>query len=374
MAELSRQWLDYEADQIEALLAAHRQEALVVGVQVSPRWVRFGLQLALGTRISSIENLSEELALALEAPTVRITRSGGQLAIEIPLPHPEPVHLLSLLQDAPMLPPVTAVLGLSAEGELYTLPLMAPEVTHLLVAGTTGCGKTELLRSIVLSLALYNRQAHLQLVLIDPKRRGLMPLEGLPHLLAPVAAEPDEAQKLLEYVVAEMERRDRENAPATPRIIVVIDEVGDLLAVADKEVERLLVRLTQRGRESGFHIIVSTQRPSAEAVPSAIKANLPARLIGRVASAQEALMATGISGTNAETLIGSGDFMAVAGAQVVRFQAAYTGPADIQRIVEHLRATASQGGYSGQRSLDLSDEVYAASQDQYTDVDWSRGE
>lgn len=372
MAELSREWLEYQADQIEALLAAHKQDALVVGVQVSPRWVRFVLRLALGTRISSVQNLSEELALALGAPTVRVTRSSGSLALEVPLPNPEPIHLLALLQDVPMLPPATAVLGLNTDGEPYLLPLMAPEVTHVLIAGATGCGKTELLRTMLLSLALYNRQAHVQFILIDPKRRGLTPLAGLPHLLAPVGTTPEEALTLLQYAVEEMERRDREDAPTIPRIVVAIDEVGDLLSVADKEVERLLVRLAQRGREAGFHVVVSTQRPSAEAMPGALKANLPARLIGRVASAQEALMAAGISNTNAETLVGSGDFVAVVGAHLTRFQAAYTGPLDIQRIIEYLNDTTSRAAYSGQRPDIAPDESYAA-YNEFTDVDWSRG-
>lgn len=346
MDYLSRDWLDYQADLIEALLASHRLEALVTGVQVSPRWVRFALQLGLGTKIGSIQNLTEELALACEAHSVRLARSGGALALEIPLHNPQPVLLLALLEDITMLPPVTAVLGLSLEGEPFTLPMMAPEVTHVLIAGATGCGKTEMLRSLILSLALYNRQAHLQVVLIDPKRRGLTPLEGLPHLIAPVATTAEGADELLDYVVGEMERRDREDAPATPRLIVAIDEVGDLLAMAeDKDIERKLVRLAQRGREAGFHLLCSTQRPSADAVPSALKANLPARLVGKVASGQEALTAAGIPGTNAELLMGSGDFVAVVGGRVTRFQAAYTGLLDIRRILEHLDASTPR--YSG---------------------------
>lgn len=336
MESLSREWLDYQADRIEALLAAHRLEALVTGVQVSPRWVRFVLELGLGTRISSIQNLVEELALALEAPGVRLTRGRGVLAIEVPLPDPRPVRLLALLEEIPVLPPVTAVLGLSTEGDVFTLPLMAPEVTHVLIAGATGCGKTELLRSLILSLALYNRQAHLQIALIDPKRRGFTPLGGLPHLIAPVVTTPEEARDLLEYIVEEMERRDRENAPATPRIIIAIDEVSDLLITGGKEVEQALIRLAQRGREAGFHLLCSTQRPSAGAVPGALKANLPARLVGKVASGQEALTAAGLPGSNAEQLRGSGDFVAIIGGQFTRFQAAYTGPTDIRHILTGL--------------------------------------
>lgn len=344
MYEISRDWLDYQADQIEALLESNKLDAVVTGVQLSPRWVRFYLQLGLGTKISSVENLTSELALVLEAPAVRVSRSAGTLALEVQLSSPEPVHFMALLPRMLILPPVTGVLGLSMEGDPYTLPLMAPEVTHVLVAGATGCGKTELMRTLLVSLALYNKQAHLQLVLIDPKRRGLTPLAGLPHLLAPVASDPQEATDLLDQVLAEMERRDREGLPATPRIVVAVDEVGDLLAVGDKSIEKNLVRLAQRGREAGFHLICSTQRPSSDAVPSSLKANLPTRLVGKVASAQEALTAAGISGTGAETLMGNGDFISVIGGQVHHFQAAFTGPLDLQRIIAKLQKHALPGG------------------------------
>lgn len=369
MDTLSHEWLDYQADHIEALLASHKIEALVTGVQISPRWVRFAIQLGLGVKITAVQNLTEEIALALAAPSVRITRAGGALAIEVGLSNPQPIYLMSLLGEIPVLPPVTAVLGLNLEGEVYTLPLMAPEVTHVLVAGTTGCGKTELLRTLLLSLALYNRQAHLQIALIDPKKRGFAPLDGLPHLVAPIATTPDDAQDLLDYLVGEMERRDRESAPATPRVIVAVDEVGDLLSISDKEVERALTRLAQRGREAGFHIVCSTQRPSADAVPSALKANLPARLVGKVASSQEALTATGISGTNAETLTGSGDFIAVIGGQITRFQAAYTGSLDIRYIQKQLASSTSTSGHNRSILPPESGEDYSVIYDEQLDVE-----
>lgn len=369
MDTLSHEWLDYQADHIEALLASHKIEALVTGVQVSPRWVRFALQLGLGVKITAVQTLTEEIALVLAAPSVRITRAGGVLAIEVGLSNPQPVYLLALVRDIPVLPPVTAILGLNLEGETYTLPLMAPEVTHVLIAGTTGCGKTELLRTLLVSLALYNRQAHLQIALIDPKKRGLTPLDGLPHLVAPIATSPEDARELLNHLVEEMERRDRENAPATPRIIIAVDEVGDLLATSDKDVERALVRLAQRGREAGFHIICSTQRPSAEAVPGALKANLPARLVGKVASGQEALTATGIPGTNAETLMGSGDFVAVVGGQITRFQAAYTGSLDIRYILKQLEIPASKGGSNRPIALPEGSEDFYAIYDDHPDAE-----
>ncbi|NDJ54523.1 MAG: DNA translocase FtsK [Chloroflexi bacterium] len=336
MATSSRDWLDYQADLIEALLASHKLEALVVGVQVSPRWIRYNLQLGLGIKISSVQNLSEELAMSLGVDAVRVARNNGVLAVEVPLPDPEPVYMLSLVENLPELTHATSILGLGVDGNPLILDLTAPEVTHVLVAGATGTGKTELLRTMLLSLALYNRITHVQMALIDPKRRGLGPLFNLPHLVAPVATSPSNALVLLQNVVDEMVRRDREDAPPLPRIVVAVDEVGDLLSIADKEVEQLLVRLAQRGREAGIHLICSTQRPSADAIPGALKANLPARLVGKVASSQEALMATGIPGTNAEQLTGAGDFLSIVGSKVQRFQAAYNDPLDIERIVEFL--------------------------------------
>lgn len=363
---ISRDWLDYNADQIEALLTAHRIDAAVTGVQLSPRWVRYYLELGLGTRITTVENLTDELALVLEAPAVRISRSAGSLAIEVGLRNPRPVYLTALLGAVPMLPPVTGIMGLDLDGDVLTLPLMAPEVSHVLIAGSTGCGKTELLRSLLISLALTNRQAHLQMVLIDPKRRGLTPLNDLPHLLAPVAYNPGDAKDLLEYVVGEMERRDEEGLPATPRIVIAVDEVSDLLSTGGKPIEKLLVRLAQRGREAGFHLICSTQRPSADAVPSAIKANLPARLVGKVASAQDALTATGISGTNAETLLGNGDFLTVIGGQVTRFQAAYTGSQDIQHLIAGMYGSREEEWASYEQHDDIA--LYASPDDDFEEL------
>jgi S-DNA-T family DNA segregation ATPase FtsK/SpoIIIE len=340
MDTLSEEWLNHFSDRIEMVLAAHKIEALVTGAHVSPRWVRFMIQPGLGVKISAIQSLLEELALALDAPTVRVARVSGTLALEIPLINPQPIRLLGLLPDLPVIPAMTAIVGLKIDGEPYTLPLMAPEITHVLVAGMTGCGKTELLRSLLFSLAIFNRQAHVQMALIDPKRRGFGPLSSLPHLIAPIATTPEAALELLTMLIREMERRDQENAPPTPRIIVAVDEVSDLLSTSDKEVEKALVRLAQRGREAGFHLICSTQRPSAEALPGALKANLPTRLIGKVASGQEALTATGIPGSGAELLGGSGDFIGIIGGQITHFQAAYTGILDVREIYDYLAVNA----------------------------------
>jgi S-DNA-T family DNA segregation ATPase FtsK/SpoIIIE len=319
--------LEFQSNRIEAVLASHRVPARVNGGAVAPRWIRFHLTPAIGAKVASVRRLSEELALALGAPDVRIQREGQALAVEVPRADGPAVHLLPMLQELRSLPPLTACLGLCDDGRPLLIRLPAPDVAHLLVAGTTGSGKTELIRTIVASLAAGNRQAAVQFALIDPKGRGLAPLAGLPHLLAPVASSVDAATRLLQRLVDEMMRRDAE-AVSTPRIVIVVDELIDLLMTGGKDVEALLTRIAQRGREAGLHLVAGAQKPSASTLGGMLKANFPARLVGRVASAEDARVASGVAGSGAEKLQGRGDFLAVAAGQVTRFQAAYMPLAD----------------------------------------------
>jgi S-DNA-T family DNA segregation ATPase FtsK/SpoIIIE len=205
-------------------------------------------------------------------------------------------------------------------------------VAHVLVAGATGSGKTELMRSLVVSLALLNRQSRLQIALIDPKSRGFLPLAGLPHVVDDLASDPASATRLLNRLVAEMERRDQEHV-SSPRIVVVVDELLDLLATGGAAVETALTRLAQRGREAGLHLIAGAQKPSAAALGPMLKANFPVRLVGRVGSVEDARVAAGQSGTGAEKLLGRGDFVLVAAGTTVRFQAAWIPAAEWPEIL-----------------------------------------
>ncbi|MCC6191606.1 MAG: DNA translocase FtsK [Anaerolineales bacterium] len=322
MSAFSRETLNFQADRIERVLASHRVPVRVHGGAVSPRWVRFLLTPALGARVASVRNLSEELALALGAEDVRVAREGESIAVEVPRADPEPVRLLALLGTLAATPPLTACLGLTNDGRPLLLRLPSPEVAHVLVAGATGSGKTELMRSLVMSLAVLNRQSRLQFALIDPKSRGFLPLGGLPHLLDEVAADPGTVLKLLDRLTAEMERRDRQNV-STPRIVVVVDELLDVLAAGGKRAETALTRIAQRGREAGLHLVAGAQKPSTTALGPMLKANFPVRLVGRVGSAEDARVAAGQAGTGAEKLLGRGDFVLVAAGHLVRFQAAW---------------------------------------------------
>lgn len=336
-----REMLEYQADRIEAVLAQHRVPARVTGGRVTPRWIRFQVMPAMGARISRIKNLAEELAAALNAPTCRVARQGAAVMVEIPRDDPKPVRLLPLLRTVTDVPPVTAILGMDEEGVPLLIRLPSPDVAHVLVAGTTGSGKTALLRTMVISLALrHPRRGHLALVLIDPKGgRAFGCFEGLPQLVRPVVRSTEEAVVALEDLVRLMERRDR-LGESRPPVVVFIDELADLMMVGGKGAERSLTRLVQRGREAGIHAVAATQKPTSAVLGSLMTANFPVRLVGKVATAQDARVASGWSGTGAERLQGRGDFIAVAEGRLFRFQAAYVSTEEVRELVEGLRRQA----------------------------------
>jgi S-DNA-T family DNA segregation ATPase FtsK/SpoIIIE len=336
--------LHFQADRIELVLASHKVPARVTGGTVTPRLVRYQLLTPLGVKLRQVAGLSEEIALSLGAPSCRVYRQEGQVQVEVPRAEGEPVLLLDVCRrlgregarGRHTVPPVTAILGLDQQGVPLLLRLPSPNVAHVLVAGTTGSGKTALARTLIASLALYNSQRSLQLVLVDPKGRGFQPFAGLPHLLAPLVTRVEEALAILDRLVAEMERRDAEGR-SEPRLVVVLDELADLVQVGGREMEGLLTRLTQRGREAGLHLVACTQKPTAAVIGGLVKSNFPVRLVGSVPSPEDAKVASGRAGTGAECLLGQGDFLVVAQGQVVRMQAAYTSEEEVRDLVACLR-------------------------------------
>jgi S-DNA-T family DNA segregation ATPase FtsK/SpoIIIE len=327
-----RRLLEFQADQIEAVLASHKAPVRVTGGRVLPRLLQFDLAPAQGVSVRKVQQHSEEVALALGVSSARVARQGGHLFLQVPHPSPKPVRLLELQRRVTRIPPDTAVLGIDESGAPLLLRLPSPEVAHVLIAGTTGSGKTVLLRSIVLSLAMNNRPHKLQMVLMDPKAHSFGPLNGLPHLLRPVITDATGALVLLADLVREMERRGRATSPR-PRIVVVIDELADLALVAGRTMERFLTRLVQRGREAGIHLVAGTQKPTAAVVGSLVKANFPARLVGAVVSPEDAKVAAGVARTGAERLSGRGDFLLVVRGDVIRFQAAYASTQELAQAV-----------------------------------------
>jgi DNA segregation ATPase FtsK/SpoIIIE, S-DNA-T family len=329
---------ELQAARIESVLGAHKVPARVWQATVTPRFVRYDVTTALGTRLNKVSHLAEELAFSLGARSTRVYRDGGVLRVEVPRETAREVGLLELCGRLRAVPPNCAVLGVDEGGVPLLLRLDSPEVAHVLMAGTTGSGKTALLRDMILSLAMHNPAGRLQVVLVDPKGRGLGDLAGLPHVWRGMGVVQDREAVgvVLRELVAEMGRRDGVRG-VLPRIVVAVDELADLLMLGGREVGELLQRLTQRGREAGVHVVAATQRPSSALVGGLMKANFPVRLVGSVVSAEDARVAAGIAGTEAQRLLGRGDFLLVVKGEVIRFQAAYARAGEVAGIVARVR-------------------------------------
>ena len=336
---MEKRLLNLQADKIEMLLAAHKAPARVWGGRLTPRTVQFHLAPAANTKLARLESLTEEIALALGTPTARLTRTNGTLSVEIPRADSRFVSLADLdrrLQNDKHLEralqtPGTAIIGMDSEGVPLLLRLSSPDVAHCLIAGTTGSGKTELARTLIASLMMHQKPRDLQIALFDPKGHGFAPFARAPHLLFPIIKDAEETLARIQYLITEMERRDRE-AIDRPRVVIVIDELADLMQTCGSELEALLSRLVQRGRSAGFSLIACTQKPAARVVGSLVKANFPVRLVGRVASTDDARVAAGIGGTDAEKLAGRGDFLLIASGQIIRFQVAHIKPEEIAAL------------------------------------------
>jgi DNA segregation ATPase FtsK/SpoIIIE, S-DNA-T family len=303
---------------------------------VTPRFVRFDLMLEQGTRLRRLQELTEELALALNAPICRILRRGDRVQVEVPRSDPQRVSFTRICAGLSRVPPVTALLGLDEDAVPVLLRFPSPDVAHVLIAGNTGSGKTMLARTVALSLAMFNPPRRVQMVMIDPKRRGFAPLEELPHLLTPLIDSTGRASLILARLVEEMEERDR-NACSTPHIVVFIDELADLVMSGGRAIERPLSRIAQRGREAGIHLVACTQRPTATVIGGLVKSNFPVRVVGSVACAEDAKIASGLPATGAQYLLGKGDFVVVARGEKLRVQGSYASPQDVRRMVGQLQ-------------------------------------
>lgn len=325
MSRILRRYLEHQADMLETTLRAHHAPGRVTGGTVGPRLIRLFFTPAAHVRVSAVYALADDLALALRVDSLRVDRTHEGMVFEIPNPEPRPVTLLGLLPEVQPLPSTTAMLGLTDDGAPLLARLASPDVAHCLIAGTTGSGKTVLLRTMAVSLALGHAPEDLRLLCIDPKARAFRALSSAPHLIRPVVTDVNEACEALGSLARLMEARDRlgENKP---RIVVLIDELADLVLYANGNgagIEATLARLVQRGREAGIHVIAATQRPSAAVLSGLMRANFPLRLVGRVVTPEDARIAAGRGQTGAEKLGGRGDFLAVGSGGEIRFQVAF---------------------------------------------------
>ncbi len=330
---------DYEqqADRIETVLQHNHLPARVGGGTVLPTSTRYYLQAPVNVRVQKVAALAEEIALALGVPQTSVFRDKDRINVEVPRLANEMVRFPAIVQRLPRrMTPLQGLLGLDDDGLPLLLRIDAPAVRHVLIAGTTGAGQTMLMRQFLLSLALFYRQGQVQLVLIDPKQRGLQPLARLPHLWQPLASTGKDIRRLLTEVLALMEDRDQRKI-RWPRIVIAVSDVVEAARLAGPPAMAALSRITGQGQEVGIHVVANTKEPTSSLLKPLLKENFPARIVGTVTNSRDAQIASGVADSGAEKLGGSGQFIAVVRDKITRFQGTQLDEEDIQRATAALQ-------------------------------------
>lgn len=362
-------FIEQRARLIQETLASFGAPAQVVEINRGPTVTQFGVEPLfvesrngrMRVRVSKIVSLSDDLALALAAPRIRIQApvpGHSYLGIEVPNDEMTVVALRDLVESEAFRrsrKPLSFALGQDVSGHPVGADLTV--MPHILIAGTTGSGKSVCVNSILTCLLLHNTPDDLRLVLVDPKRVELTGYNGIPHLLSPVVVEMEKVIGALQWMTREMDRRYHQFAQVgarniqdyntrmkndgqkrLPYLVVVIDELADLMLLAPDETERTITRLAQLARATGIHLILATQRPSVDVVTGLIKANFPARVAFAVASNTDSRVILDQPG--AERLLGRGDmlYQAPDAPAPVRLQGVFVSDSEIQRMVEFWRA------------------------------------
>ncbi len=367
-------------------------EVEVVAVQPGPVITRFELRPAPGVKVSQISNLAKDLARALSAISVRVVEiipGKSVIGLEIPNEKREIVTLGEIIKSKPY-DEVASPLALALGKDIGGIPIVADlaRMPHLLIAGTTGSGKSVGINAMVLSLVYKATPEHVRMIMIDPKMLELSVYEGIPHLLAPVVTDMKQAANALRWCVAEMERRyqlmamlgvrniggfnrkvkdaadagkpikdpirmqkiaqgvpgivaeDVEDLTSLPFIVVIIDELADLMMIVGKKVEELIARLAQKARAAGIHLILATQRPSVDVITGLIKANIPTRIAFQVSAKVDSRTILDQSG--AESLLGHGDMLYLPPGTSIptRVHGAFVSDQEVHRVVAGLKAAA----------------------------------
>jgi DNA segregation ATPase FtsK/SpoIIIE, S-DNA-T family len=349
---------DYEAVARNLLetLGHFGVEAKIVGTVTGPHVSRYELKLAPGTKVSKITQLKDDLAYALASTDIRILAPipGKQaVGVEVPNQRRRLVRLGDIYGGRPQgSSPLVAWLGKDISGSAVWTDLQ--KMPHALIAGTTGSGKSGSVNAILSSILLHASPNEVRLVLVDPKRVELNHYEKIPHLLTPVVTSPRLAANVLNNLIAEMESRygvmeqarsrnlaelnrvrERDGEAPLPHILCVIDELADLMMVAPAEVEDAIIRLAQKSRAVGIHLLLATQRPSTDIITGTIKVNIPARIAFAVSSQVDSRVILDQGG--AETLLGQGDmlFRPAGTSKMQRIQGAFVTEAEIAKITDH---------------------------------------
>jgi S-DNA-T family DNA segregation ATPase FtsK/SpoIIIE len=377
---------------VEIKLRDFGVEAEVVAVQPGPVITRFELRPAPGVKVSQISNLAKDLARALSAISVRVVEiipGKSVIGLEIPNEKREIVTLGEIIKSKPY-DEVTSPLALALGKDIGGVPVVADlaRMPHLLIAGTTGSGKSVGINAMVLSLVYKATPEHVRMIMIDPKMLELSVYEGIPHLLSPVVTDMKQAANALRWCVAEMERRyqlmsmlgvrniggfnrkvkdaaddgnpikdpirmqkiaqgvpgivaeDVEDLTSLPFIVVIIDELADLMMIVGKKVEELIARLAQKARAAGIHLILATQRPSVDVITGLIKANIPTRIAFQVSAKVDSRTILDQSG--AESLLGHGDMLYLPPGTSIptRVHGAFVSDQEVHRVVAGLKAAS----------------------------------
>ncbi len=350
----------------EALLQALGNfgiDATLVGQVVGPRVTRYELQLAPGTKVGKVSALKDDLAYALATTEIRILAPipGKQaVGVEVPNLSPNIVTLGDIFDELPTkASPLSVWLGKDISGASVHADLA--RMPHILLAGTTGSGKSGCINTMLCSILLRATPDDVRMILVDPKRVELGLYESIPHLLTPVVSSPKQASAVLANVLTEMDRRYERMSLARarnlqelnrslrkrgetqlPYLLIVIDELADLMMVSPQEVEDAVIRLAQKSRAVGIHLVLATQRPSVDVITGMIKANVPSRIAFAVSSQTDSRVILDTSG--AESLLGQGDmlFKPLGTSRLQRVQGAYVSEEEIALVVEQCRSQRQQ--------------------------------
>ena len=385
------------AAKLQKTLYSFGVSAKVENVSVGPTITRYELKPAEGTRVSKIANLADDIALNLAAETIRIEAPipGKQaVGIEVPNKEKEAVHLREVIESSEFennKSKLSVALGKDVAGK--TIIADIGKMPHVLIAGSTGSGKSVCINSIITSIIYNAKPSEVKFVMVDPKVVELSVYNGIPHLLIPVVTDPRKAAGALAWAVQEMDDRynkfaskgvrdlkgynkaiEKENeAGKLPQIVIIIDELADLMMVAKNDVEDAICRLAQKARAAGMHLVIATQRPSVDVITGLIKANVPSRIAFAVSSQVDSR--TILDSVGAEKLLGKGDmlFFPSGAPKPSRIQGAFVSDDEVEKIVDFIKsngtATYSEDILESIENSNKSDKELAAEQAEDDDTD-----
>ena len=351
-------------------------EAQIIGIVRGPSVTRFELSIPRGIKLSRITALSDDIALSLGAANVRIAPIPDKVAVGIEVPN-KTVNTVYIREciASPAFTNARSRLSFAVGKDITGKPVIGDitKMPHMLIAGTTGSGKSVCINSMLISILYKSTPEEVRLIMVDPKMVELGNYNGIPHLLIPVVTDPKKAAGALNWAVGEMERRYKlfadhqvrnlvgyndlmraekakaeqeeggtpEQYQVLPQIVIVIDELADLMMVAAKEVETSICRIAQKARAAGMHLVVATQRPSADVITGIMKANIPSRIAFAVASQIESRII--LDTTGAEKLIGKGDMLyaPLGGGKPTRVQGCFISSEEIESVIAHIKKTST---------------------------------